>query len=61
MGCDGAVRVDGADALRRDVDLVLADRGAEGEKLAVDVGEADAVVIDEIERADAERASASTV
>ena len=53
MGRDSAVRVDGVDAFRRNVDLVLADGGAEGEKLAVDVREADAVVIDEIERADA--------
>ena len=47
------VRVDLLDALLRHVHLVLAHGPARGEDLAVQIRQADPVVVDEVQRADA--------
>lgn len=53
VSVDHRVRIDVVDALRRHIDLVLANRAARGDNLAVEVREAHLIVVNEVERADA--------
>ena len=53
MDVDHGVRVDLQNAVAGDLDLVLAHGFAGSQHLAVDVGQADFIVVDEVQRADA--------